>query len=546
MAKLSRSAFLYSLGATGVFFLTGCGSGTTKNTIYGGVYRSAYTISQLNEAGAFNFTVDVKGNITGSLDNQNGTVREVTGSLKNDGSFEADTFNRVTNTRGRLTGTMSGLLPVQDPSAPAQPVLVTGGNFTLTETNVQTVGSFQVDAVIPAPGSSGFQGFYNGVYNIPELNQNGTTSFSVDSAGRMTGQLTRNDETGLLTGTVQSSGNFTAAVVFRNETSQYNGTLIKTTDNSTLGNFTQTVSGRTVAGSFGATTIPTGDSQYQGSYRGTYSLPEQSESGNISFTVDPTGALTGFFSQTKNQPVGTFTGAFQNDGRFTGVLTYEPTSNIAARPITGRVGTATVGGGPISGDFVLTIDGVNRPGNFQVTGGSEPDSLFRGSYSSTAQVGPTFSVSVGTPPSGTIPESGQFEFTVDKQGELLGSVREFLYRIAPDGIPEPIALSNAVVCRFRLTNDGRFSGTINGYAAEGKVSKQVIPRELNVTTTVTPVPAPSVTPPATPAPTPSPLISREGEVLSSSGVAGNMEIRINGTTYIATFFAAGGFVDSGG
>jgi hypothetical protein len=297
MAKLSRSAFLYSLGVTGVMILTGCGSGTDKNSSFGGSYRSAYTIPQLNESGIFLFTVGVKGDVRGSLDNQSGRIREFTGELKNDGSLTGSTIDRASNTTGSFSGTVAGTGQAGIPDVLVQ---VTGGDFTLTENNVPYVGAFTVGQTPAAPGTSGFQGFYNGVYNVPELNQNGTTSFSVDSAGRMTGQLTRNDETGLLTGTVQSTGNFTASVVFRSETTQLAGTLIKTSDSSTLGNFTQTISGRSVAGSFGPTTIPTGDSQYQGSYRGTYSLPEQSESGNISFTVDPTGALTGFFSQTKN------------------------------------------------------------------------------------------------------------------------------------------------------------------------------------------------------------------------------------------------------
>ena len=82
MVKISRSAFFSVLAATGAFVLTGCGAGTTKNSIYTNAYRSAYTISQLNESGAFTFTIGVKGDIEGTLDNQNGTVREVKGRLK--------------------------------------------------------------------------------------------------------------------------------------------------------------------------------------------------------------------------------------------------------------------------------------------------------------------------------------------------------------------------------------------------------------------------------------------------------------------------------
>jgi hypothetical protein len=187
---------------------------------------------------------------------------------------------------------------------------------------------------------------------------------------------------------------------------------------------------------------------------------------------------------------------------------------------------------------VLTIDGINKPGNFSVTGGSEPDSQFRGSYASTAQVGPTFNISVGgIPPAGTVPQNGQFEFTVDKQGELLGSIQDYFYFSDEFGIPQATPRGNAVVCRLRITNDGRFSGTINGYATEGKISKQVVAREITVTTETTPAPVSS---PA-PNPLPSPTVTKEFVVESSSGVSGNMEIAINGRTYIATFFASGGF-----
>ncbi len=542
MAKLSRSAFLYSLGATSALLLAGCGSGTTKNTSYGGAYRSAYTIAQTGETGLFNFTVDTKGNITGSLDNQGGKVREVSGTLKSDGSFTADTFDRGANVRGQLSGIMSGGASVLAPGALPTATPITGGNFSLSEGTTRSSGSFLVGGTPPASGTSGFQGFYNGVYNIPELNQNGTTSFSVDAAGNMTGSLTRADETGLLTGLVAGTGSFTASIKFRTETTQFQGTLIKTTDNSTLGNFTETIGGRAVAGSFGPTTVKTGDSVYKGSYRGTYSLPEQNETGNVSFTVDPSGALTGFFSQNNNSPVGLFTGAFQNTGRFTGTVTYDAASGLTPRPITGRLGTSTVSG-KLSGDFVFTINGANLPGNFEVSvGASEPDSIFRGSFSSTSDVGPTFRVTVGgdTLPVDTISRYGQISFTVDKQGELLGSIQSAVLAIDKDGNVVATSRGKAMVMRARLSNDGRMSGTISEFVFDGKLSKQVVPIERTASVTTTPTPGPSPSPGASPTPSPSPSTT-PGEVRTSPGVAGNMEIAINGAKYIATFFAAGGF-----
>lgn len=528
MAKLSRSAFLYSLGATGAFILTGCGSGTTKNTVYNGAYRSAYTISGLNEAGAFNFTVDVKGGITGSLDNQNGTIREVSGSLNNDGTFSADTLNRANNVRGRLTGTMSGegLTPV--PGAPPVSNPVTGGNFTLSENNTQTPGSFLVDGEIPAPGTSGFQGFYNGVYNIPELNQNGTTSFSVDAAGRMTGQLTKNDETGLLTGTVQSTGNFTASVAFRNETSTLNGTLVRTEDNSTLGNFTQTVGTRTVGGSFGPTTVQTGDSQFAGAYRGTYSIPEQGENGNISFTVDPSGSLTGFFSQSNNSPVATFTGAFNNDGRFTGNLAYEATTGLAARAITGKLGTSQVNS-QLAGDFVMTIDGINKPGNFEVAiGASEPDSQFRGTYG-----GPTISNGVfisGT--TGSILDDLQVQPDADSLNPVTRQTTRVVQTLSVsiDKQGSIVGALGGISIGGRVTNDGRVTGKWGGFNLQGIISRQLIQDLTDVTFTAAVTDANGNTTPA----------SVEYTYEDKNGFAGNLTVTVNGTNYNVTIQGIGG------
>lgn len=531
MAKLSRSAFLYSLGATGIMILAGCGSGTEKNSSFGGSYRSAYTIPQLNETGIFLFTVGTKGDVRGSFDNQSGKVREFTGQLNNNGSLTGSTVDRTTNTTGSFSGTVAGS---GQAGIPDVLVDVTGGDFTLTENNVPYVGAFTVGETPAAPGTSGFQGFYNGVYNIPELNQNGTTSFSVDSAGKMTGQLTRNDETGLLTGTVQSTGNFTASVAFRSETTQLTGTLIKTADNSTLGNFTQTVGGRTVGGSFGPTTVQTGDSQFAGAYRGTYSIPEQGENGNISFTVDPSGSLTGFFSQSNNSPVATFTGAFNNDGRFTGSLTYEPSTGLASRAITGKLGTSQVNS-QLAGDFVMTIDGLNKPGNFEVAiGASEPDSIFLGTYS-----GP--SISDGVFISGTTNsrlDSLQTQPDADSltlEGNTTGTVNTLSLSVDKQG--SLIGAFGGVSVSGRVTNDGRVTGKWGGFNLQGVISKQQI-KDLTTFTITQPT-----FDPATGRQLTAGSVSYSYEDLA--GFAGNLTVTVNGTNYNVTLRGIGGTTGAG-
>lgn len=535
MAKLSRSAFLYSLGATGAFILTGCGSGTTKNTVYNGAYRSAYTISGLNEAGAFNFTVDVKGSITGSLDNQNGTIREVSGSLNNDGTFTADTLNRANNVRGRLTGTMSGLGEIPIPGAPPVSNPVTGGNFTLSENNIQTSGSFLVNGDIPAPGTSGFQGFYNGVYNIPELNQNGTTSFSVDAAGRMTGQLTKNDETGLLTGNVQSTGAFTASVAFRNETSTLTGTLVRTDDNSTLGNFTQTVGGRLVGGSFGPTTVQTGDSQFAGAYRGTYSIPEQGENGNVSFTVDPSGSLTGFFSQSNNSPVATFTGAFNNDGRFTGNLSYEATTGLTTRAITGKLGTSQVNN-KLAGDFVMTINGVNKPGNFEVAiGASEPDSIFLGTYAGPSISDGIYVSDVTNSPLDFLQVQPDQDSIAFQTSQPTGVVT--IISVSVDREGSVIGALGGISVSGRVTNDGRFTGKWGGFNLQGIISKQLIKevQDTTITQTVRDATTGVVTTPGG--------VKYTYQFLA--GFAGNLTVTVNGQNYNVFIQGIGGSTGAG-
>ena len=301
-------------------------------------------------------------------------------------------------------------------------------------------GSFEVGGTIVLPGTNSYQGFYNGVYTVPGLSQNGKTSFTVDSAGKITGLLTRNDETGTFTGTLENDGNFTGTVTFQRDSITLTGTLTKTTDHTTVGSLLLTQAGKAYAGTFSppATLV---SSAFAGSYRGIYSVPEGGEDGSLSVTVDPSGAMTGFFSQNRNTAVGTWIGAVGIDGSFSGTITYDPSTGLTSRPITGRLGKTGTG---IAGDFIWTIDGNNKSGNFdaQVT---EVNSSYRAAYTDGGLFNPA--VSFGNAPISIVEDSISSEFNIDKQGSLLGSFGAYLVT-------------------GRVTNDGRVTGSLTG--ANGK------------------------------------------------------------------------------
>jgi hypothetical protein len=217
MVKLSRAAFLYSLGAAGVFILTGCGSGTDKNSSFGGSYRSAYTIPAKNENGTFTFTVDVKGKVSGVFDNQGGQIREFNGEIDNNTSLSGATLIRASGLTGTLDGNASG------PGAPGVPetlVPITGGNFVLVEQGTTYAGSFVVDS---QDARNPFQAAYTDagrfadaftIENAPPstITSSPVTEFSVDGDGRLIGkfgthsvvaQITNN---GNITGTITGEG----------------------------------------------------------------------------------------------------------------------------------------------------------------------------------------------------------------------------------------------------------------------------------------------------------------------------------------------------
>jgi hypothetical protein len=216
MSKISRAAFLYSLGATGVFILSGCGSGTEKNTTYGGAYRSAYTIPQLNESGVFAFTVDIKGNLTGTLDNQVGKVREVSGSVDGDGTFEASTRNRADGAGGRFTGSLSSNATVFAPGAPPAATPIVGGTFSLAENNTTVAGSFTVvNNVVTANNyraSYSDGGRFNPAVSFggaPRLSDSRSVQFNVDQQGLIVGSFGPYPVEGRVADNAQIAGNVT-------------------------------------------------------------------------------------------------------------------------------------------------------------------------------------------------------------------------------------------------------------------------------------------------------------------------------------------------
>ena len=528
MAKLSRSAFFSVLVSSSAFVLAGCGGGTEKNSNYTGSYRSAYSIPTLGETGVFSFTVDTKGKLSGTLDNQNGQVREVSGSVKGDGSFEGGTLVRTASGTGRtgvVSGTVSAAIANNLPGNFNLATPVTGGSFALVEGGSASPGSFQVQEIpitLPSPtpppttSISAYQGYYSGIYNVPELNQNGNTSFSVDAAGAMTGLLTRNEETGTLTGTLTNGGNFTGSVAFRQEptTVALNGTLVQTADRSTLGNFTLTQRSVAYAGTFGATTVVSGTSPYIGSYRGTYSIPEGGEDGAISFTVDPAGSISGFLARNNNSPVGTFSGAFNNNGSFAGAVTYDASTGLAPRPITGRVGTSTISN-ERAGDFVMTINGVARPGNFEAsTASANPDSNYRASYTSGSLSG--INVSFGGIPSNIAVDSDENSFSVDKQGSFIGTFGDY-----------PVT--------GRITNDARITGTFVG--ANGKTYPfRGIINKLNFTSLI----RVSAEVPASVGPPPTAAIPARFEERTRPGISADLIFSVEGRDYNGLLQSLGG------
>lgn len=420
MGKQTRRSFLAVSGAVTAAVLVGCAAGAPPNSTYQGTYRSVYAIPGLGETGTFNYSIEQKGKITGSfVDANTSKVWSFNGTVTNNGKFDGSLSD------GSQTSPVSGTLSNS------------GGNFEVTRGGQAQRGDFQVDGTLNETQSA-YQGIYSGVYNIPGLTLSGINSFTVDSRGNITGSLTRGTETGLLTGTIGNSGAFTATIKFNSETLPMAGSLVKTSDNSSQGNFTVTKGGLTYPATFGKSdsVVAGGDSPYKGAYRGVYNVPQRGEDGNISFTVDPSGTILGFFNEVNSKPVGTFVGAFQQDGSFAGTVTY-PTGSPAPydqpRAIVGKLAQGENGA---AGDFTITVAGINYAGSIEATvGGSESDSRYRGSYNDAGFV-PGFTWSGNVP--AKLPQVRNFNtvgggpglragINIDKEGRFIGVVDVYTF-----------------------------------------------------------------------------------------------------------------------
>ena len=355
-----------------------------------------------------------------------------------------------------------------------------------------------------APPNSKYAGTYRATYLTPATGETGTFSFTVEQKGRMTGSFTDIfNKTKGFTGSVGNNGSFDGQVTDTTGTYPINGTLtaqggdFRITRGSVDQQGSFTTAGTLPTPAPSPTPTPTVTNTFTGAYRGTYGIPEQNENGNLSFTVDPSGNITGFFSQTANQPVATLTAIVAGDGNFTGNLTY-PNNAPAVRPISGKFAASKASTGGVSGDFNVTINGVARPGNLEATiGASEVNSAFRASYSNGDLLTNTFDAS--NLPSGTLPSSLAISFDVDKEGSFIGVIGQ-----------------NKV--SGRITNDGRVVGIITSnnqnYTFRGIINKLTVSYTTLVNNVLTPKTFP--------------------------GVNASLLITIGGSEYPATLTALGG------
>ncbi|MCX6367211.1 MAG: hypothetical protein NTX57_10945 [Armatimonadetes bacterium] len=480
MGKQTRADFLVTMGALSLAALTGCAGGAPPDSEFQGTYLSTYTLPGIGENGTFSFSIEQKGKMVGSFTDANtNTVHAFDGIVENTGKFTGALKSATTSSP------ISGLLVVKGSgstggSGTGGGNTGSGGDFTLTRSGVEQRGYFNIGGSLSTVNSE-FQGIYSGVYGadttllVDGKTLNGLASYSVDSKGNIIGSLTRGAETGLLTGTIGNTGAFSALVKFATATLPLAGTLVKTTDGSAQGNFTFSSGGKLFPAQFSksSSVVAGGDSPYKGAYRGTYGVPEKGETGNISFTIDPSGSLIGFFNQAANKPVGTFTGSVENDGGFSGEITYNATEVAAlptsaeralytSRSIQGKIGNR-VGGAGVSGDYNVVISGSSYAGNFEASiGGSEVNSSFRAAYTEGSlfngpSSGQSYAFDVSNVPGGLFTSSGDASVAVDKQGTIL---------------------SNFGTHRFdgRVTNDGRVVGQLRAtsgtwYAVRGIINK---------------------------------------------------------------------------
>ncbi len=465
----TRAEFLATMGVLSLAALTGCAGGAPPDSEFQGTYLSTYTLPAIGENGTFSFSIEQKGKMVGSFTDANtNQVYAFDGIVENTGKFTGSLKG------GTTSSPISGLLVTKGGASSGTGNTGAGGDFTLTRAGVDQRGYFTIGGSLTTVNSE-YKGIYSGVYGadtallVDGKTLNGLASYSVDSKGNIIGSLTRGAETGLLTGVVGNTGAFQATVKFVTATLTLSGTLVKTADGSAQGNFTFNSGGKLYAAQFSksSSVVAGGDSPYKGAYRGTYGIPEKGENGNLSFTVDPSGSMIGFFNQSLNKPVGTLVGSVENDGGFSGTVTYNTTevSSLPAaertlyttRSIQGKLGARIGGGGTsVSGDFNLTIATGSYAGNFEATvGGSEVNSAYRAAYTDAGLFPTAFDAS--RVPGGKLVTSPSIDISIDKQGSIIGSFGSHRF----DG---------------RATNDGRVIGQLRGtdnawYPIRGIISK---------------------------------------------------------------------------
>jgi hypothetical protein len=479
--KITRSYFLSSTALVLAGATFGCSGnyGGTPNSNFTGSYRSVYNIPSLSESGYFVYGIDQKGGLKGSLTDGTGKVMAVNATVKNNNTFNGEVVD------GSSKYPVAGTLDAK------------GGNFRIVKNGSEQQADFTVGGTISTEGNSAYQGIYAGVYSIPGLTQSGLTSYTVDSKGNINGLIQRGSDAGSLIGTVSSSGAFKADARFKTGVQPLSGIIIKTGDGSSQGNFIATQDGVAYPATFSKSeTAQAGQSsRYNGAYRGTYGFADNTESGTVSFTIDPSGVILGSFVQTNNKPAAEFKGNIQNDGGFAGNLSYSG-NILPTRPILGKIASTlnpNSAGSKQSGDFTVTIDGNSKPGSLELTiDGPERNSKFSGSYGES-----------NITPGLFIPRyAGSYttglDFTADVQGEFIGTLGGYLFK-------------------GTITNDGRIVGTwggvkVNGndVAITGKIAHQGIPVQV------------------------------DGKVVDKPGIAGNFEFTQAGTVYIGTIAGVGG------
>jgi hypothetical protein len=505
----SRRRFLVwgTMGAAAFFVptLAGCSGGSKKeapDSDYIGSYRAAYIIPTVSENGTFSYSVAQKGDMIGSfVDSSTNATRAFSGHVDNNGTFSGTTTD-IDGTSFATSGTVSKVISSS-----------TGGDFRQNRKGTMYSGSFSyLTTGVTAPTDSQYAGAYSGSYNLSGETA-GPASYSIDKLGGVTGFVTTNGQTGTLRGQVSNTGSFTGTVAYAsNDVATLNGTLaISTTAGQSAGNVVETRGGVSRPGTFGAPTPLAATTPFLVAFRGTYGISDLNDSGDVSFTVDPSGSIAGSFNQNNNSVAGVFAGSISSDGNFNGTLTYPATSGATAytRSIQGKmVKGSSNSADKLQADFtVQDASGAVHPGSLDATlnAASNEDSIFRGSFIQSATLRFSPYQLVGAP--GGIIASSSASLTVDKEGKLIGFLA--------DGTK----ISGAV------TNDGRLNGAlalpdnVTTYLITGKVSNQ------QVFVDTTNYNADPIVPSST----------------QSAGIAINFQVTINGINYPGRLTATGGF-----